>query len=63
LQKRGAISKAGDTGQRLGFSGVGEFGGETLYYLFHNIILAVIFHLVVKRYVYVVVCGTCGKHT
>jgi hypothetical protein len=30
LQKRGAVSKAGDAGQRLGFSGVREFGGETL---------------------------------
>jgi hypothetical protein len=33
------------------------------YYLFHNIILVVIFHLEVKRYVYVVVCVTGGKHT
>jgi hypothetical protein len=34
-----------------------------LYYLSHKIILIVIFHLEVNRYVYVVVCGTCGKHT
>jgi hypothetical protein len=33
------------------------------YYLLHNIILVAIFHLEVKRYVYVVVCGTDGKHT
>jgi hypothetical protein len=30
LQRRGAASEAGVTEQGLGFSGVGEFGGETL---------------------------------